>query len=111
MIRRPPRSTPLYSSAASDVYKRQAKGNVVMFGNAVTQILNPAEAKRKEEEKKKSWFDKAWRGRWFSGRLGEDKNKVGRVELIDTMPIPGEFENPTPEGKVKENKQKTGSQY
>src|SRR5660397_4219 len=25
MIRRPPRSTPLYSSAASDVYKRQAK--------------------------------------------------------------------------------------
>eukprot|EP00826_Nyctotherus_ovalis_P045469 TRINITY_DN5038_c0_g2_i8.p1 TRINITY_DN5038_c0_g2~~TRINITY_DN5038_c0_g2_i8.p1 ORF type:complete len:456 (-),score=118.26 TRINITY_DN5038_c0_g2_i8:53-1393(-) len=31
-----------------------AKGNVVMFGNAVTQILNPAEAKRKEEEKKKS---------------------------------------------------------
>src|SRR5450759_4299872 len=26
MIRRPPRSTPLYSSAASDVYKRQARG-------------------------------------------------------------------------------------
>src|SRR5660398_303122 len=26
MIRRPPRSTPLYSSAASDVYKRQADG-------------------------------------------------------------------------------------
>ena len=26
MIRRPPRSTPLYSSAASDVYKRQHKG-------------------------------------------------------------------------------------
>src|SRR5665647_46041 len=25
MIRRPPRSTPLYSSAASDVYKRQAQ--------------------------------------------------------------------------------------
>ena len=25
MIRRPPRSTPLYSSAASDVYKRQVK--------------------------------------------------------------------------------------
>src|SRR5665647_997030 len=25
MIRRPPRSTPLYSSAASDVYKRQLK--------------------------------------------------------------------------------------
>src|SRR5665647_1910126 len=27
MIRRPPRSTPLYSSAASDVYKRQPHGN------------------------------------------------------------------------------------
>src|SRR5665647_2221620 len=26
MIRRPPRSTPLYSSAASDVYKRQSYG-------------------------------------------------------------------------------------
>ena len=26
MIRRPPRSTPLYSSAASDVYKRQVQG-------------------------------------------------------------------------------------
>src|SRR5660398_308402 len=29
MIRRPPRSTPLYSSAASDVYKRQP--NVVVY--------------------------------------------------------------------------------
>ena len=27
MIRRPPRSTPLYSSAASDVYKRQGRSN------------------------------------------------------------------------------------
>src|SRR5674476_1095454 len=27
MIRRPPRSTPLYSSAASDVYKRQKSGS------------------------------------------------------------------------------------
>ena len=29
MIRRPPRSTPLYSSAASDVYKRQLRGCIV----------------------------------------------------------------------------------
>src|SRR5450759_777292 len=29
MIRRPPRSTPLYSSAASDVYKRQVQDNAV----------------------------------------------------------------------------------
>src|SRR5450759_1138323 len=31
MIRRPPRSTPLYSSAASDVYKRQSLRNIVLF--------------------------------------------------------------------------------
>eukprot|EP00826_Nyctotherus_ovalis_P065061 TRINITY_DN9554_c0_g1_i2.p1 TRINITY_DN9554_c0_g1~~TRINITY_DN9554_c0_g1_i2.p1 ORF type:complete len:151 (-),score=6.54 TRINITY_DN9554_c0_g1_i2:127-552(-) len=44
MIRRPPRSTPLYSSAASDVYKRQvyvlmedAKGNV--FGLYASQEI------------------------------------------------------------------------
>ena len=29
MIRRPPRSTPLYSSAASDVYKRQVPADQV----------------------------------------------------------------------------------
>src|SRR5674476_420746 len=29
MIRRPPRSTPLYSSAASDVYKRQGGSNAI----------------------------------------------------------------------------------
>ena len=32
MIRRPPRSTPLYSSAASDVYKRQASQVVFIDG-------------------------------------------------------------------------------
>src|SRR5660397_147701 len=31
MIRRPPRSTPLYSSAASDVYKRQTKNIIEKF--------------------------------------------------------------------------------
>src|SRR5665647_2238873 len=36
MIRRPPRSTPLYSSAASDVYKRQGHGiRAVVDGHAV----------------------------------------------------------------------------
>src|SRR5674476_1484048 len=34
MIRRPPRSTPLYSSAASDVYKRQRLNNT----NAATLV-------------------------------------------------------------------------
>src|SRR5660398_50009 len=36
MIRRPPRSTPLYSSAASDVYKRQ--DGIVMAGNGTFHI-------------------------------------------------------------------------
>ena len=31
MIRRPPRSTPLYSSAASDVYKRQVQDAAVII--------------------------------------------------------------------------------
>src|SRR5660397_72925 len=35
MIRRPPRSTPLYSSAASDVYKRQ-----VSAGGAIGAIVS-----------------------------------------------------------------------
>src|SRR5660398_26012 len=50
MIRRPPRSTPLYSSAASDVYKRQApellelvagvKFLVELAGTALALLLN-----------------------------------------------------------------------
>src|SRR5665647_2508241 len=57
MIRRPPRSTPLYSSAASDVYKRQAQwrhdtlrpGAVALDaqrGPAVTEDAQAAEAPR-----------------------------------------------------------------
>ena len=36
MIRRPPRSTPTTSSAASDVYKRQIYSNIMMPSNEVT---------------------------------------------------------------------------
>src|SRR5660397_80461 len=39
MFRRPPRSTPLYSSAASDVYKRQPEGatqTVALVGKGIT---------------------------------------------------------------------------
>src|SRR5660397_269708 len=36
MIRRPPRSTPLYSSAASDVYKRQIVDPARVLGNLLT---------------------------------------------------------------------------
>src|SRR5660397_295185 len=35
MIRRPPRSTPLYSSAASDVYKRQ-----IQLRSALSRVLS-----------------------------------------------------------------------
>ena len=35
MIRRPPRSTPLYSSAASDVYKRQVPWGLALFDDAL----------------------------------------------------------------------------
>ena len=40
MIRRPPRSTPLYSSAASDVYKRQYEDheNAKNIGNGLADI-------------------------------------------------------------------------
>src|SRR5660398_63775 len=38
MIRRPPRSTPLYSSAASDVYKRQVPG-AITFAIAIVSFL------------------------------------------------------------------------
>src|SRR5660398_322242 len=40
MIRRPPRSTPLYSSAASDVYKRQVHGDPT--GVSLLGWANPA---------------------------------------------------------------------
>src|SRR5660397_96594 len=40
MIRRPPRSTPLYSSAASDVYKRQLYNFVVAIDDALMGITD-----------------------------------------------------------------------
>src|SRR5660397_41472 len=41
MIRRPPRSTPLYSSAASDVYKRQvfSFGLSILLSSGIILIL------------------------------------------------------------------------
>ena len=40
MIRRPPRSTPLYSSAASDVYKRQGFSVFVVGIAALNLVLD-----------------------------------------------------------------------
>ena len=51
MIRRPPRSTPLYSSAASDVYKRQAllhEKNIHIVASALDIILATAAAGEEE---------------------------------------------------------------
>ena len=42
MIRRPPRSTPLYSSAASDVYKRQARAPCRADASRVARGRAPA---------------------------------------------------------------------
>src|SRR5660397_24002 len=39
MIRRPPRSTPLYSSAASDVYKRQSDALAIAAFAGVADVL------------------------------------------------------------------------
>ena len=42
MIRRPPRSTPLYSSAASDVYKRQQQHRLTVSGfDVASGMKNP----------------------------------------------------------------------
>src|SRR5660397_168567 len=41
MIRRPPRSTPLYSSAASDVYKRQGE-DVLTMSDHIPEELHVA---------------------------------------------------------------------
>src|SRR5660398_61437 len=46
MIRRPPRSTPLYSSAASDVYKRQAVEHADGVGQLARVQLGQAVADR-----------------------------------------------------------------
>ena len=40
MIRRPPRSTPLYSSAASDVYKRQSVINALVLSGLPTSSFS-----------------------------------------------------------------------
>src|SRR5660397_180934 len=40
MIRRPPRSTPLYSSAASDVYKRQAAVKPELVATGPNQVFS-----------------------------------------------------------------------
>ena len=49
MIRRPPRATPLYSSAASDVYKRQYVNNEISFNKPISCHLYPVRVKEYSE--------------------------------------------------------------
>ena len=48
MIRRPPRSTRVRSSAASDVYKRQLLSNLIYSGARVLDVFVEGEAIRRD---------------------------------------------------------------
>src|SRR5660397_196322 len=77
MIRRPPRSTPLYSSAASDVYKRQL------------DILTDIKAGEKEEKDKKLSKKDEW--------LRQDNLSLLQVvkERLDKKEASEEYQNKT----------------
>ena len=91
MIRRPPRSTPLYSSAASDVYKRQLLGGFggIFSANDVIYHCNPQKALRCAETRRlshKAWksvqqFDlgAGWRKKDQETRTGQDSKKVTKA--------------------------------
>src|SRR5674476_521176 len=78
MIRRPPRSTPLYSSAASDVYKRQAlhgpytQWTRTVRGKTITKLLTDEQLARYQP-----WFDN-------SRRL---KDLVAKLEIVSLQAI------------------------
>src|SRR5674476_212858 len=65
MIRRPPRSTPLYSSAASDVYKRQVFLLLILAAVAVIGTVVP---QNQPPDQYVSRFGEVW-GRllWLGG--------------------------------------------
>src|SRR5665647_679867 len=90
MIRRPPRSTPLYSSAASDVYKRQ----VLHIDTLSTQIRHPfhcpgptpndsalrrSESQHRLRERGNTWATQL--GRQGHQRLAEAANTVAGPEI------------------------------
>ena len=62
MIRRPPRSTPLYSSAASDVYKRQ---KLYIVKNVANEYFKPYIAKNVANEYFKPYIVKNVANEYF----------------------------------------------
>ena len=74
MIRRPPRSTPLYSSAASDVYKRQDK-NLSPYAFTKSKNLELLENLRK-------WFNFKFEVIYFYNVYGPGQIKVGDMATV-----------------------------
>src|SRR5660397_93123 len=73
MIRRPPRSTPLYSSAASDVYKRQVTRNSVIFPFSTLTFCSAIHAPR-------TFLSVLW-ARWMPVAMASSK-LLGDEEMI-----------------------------
>src|SRR5674476_979447 len=72
MLRRPPRSTPLYSSAASDVYKRQGEGCARISSGAVPWHVCLQQRHQGAQSLARRWPYWQWDNRdaWELGRKG-----------------------------------------
>src|SRR5660397_235869 len=94
MIRRPPRSTPLYSSAASDVYKRQAVVNYpVMHLN-----VNPDNFQLKAELVNNAIGDKAYLrtpsvSPWRTIMVSDDARDIVSSKMILNLNEPNKIED------------------
>src|SRR5660397_138020 len=86
MIRRPPRSTPLYSSAASDVYKRQDIWYHLNARPIISYASNAVINKEGEKERIDHWVNKNWKIGGDVHAPMEDKLKflyeIGRREQV-----------------------------
>src|SRR5660397_292239 len=96
MIRRPPRSTPLYSSAASDVYKRQVHGNPVglVSGPAPGAVEHddlrgqvPRPEHRHSHDPALEPFTRTGLGRERLARNGSAPARRCRTGLVTTGPV------------------------
>ena len=89
MIRRPPRSTPLYSSAASDVYKRQRQSRAPTRQSKVPK--RPPERQKQLNKVPK--------------RLPEQRKQLDKVPK--TLPEPRRRHNKPPKRSAKRPKRQT----